>query len=155
MSHKRFENKPASPVSIILILFILLMIAIGCFTPGSSGPGDGGVGIRLTQGFDVVNNSSIRLGISLVTDTDRLDYPRNLSLAPGGTHHFELQVIPLETTSASVVYFTPRATYLSFTLENRSEFFNWYNPYITNISTRGPIKAREISGRVKLEVINA
>ncbi|MCM3749962.1 hypothetical protein M3223_21740 [Paenibacillus pasadenensis] len=150
------EKSSIRPFPITLILFVILFISMRYLVPESCGMDERcyEAGIALTQGFDIINRSSIPFFISVITDANKLDYPSSW-LAPGGTHHFELQVIPLETTSASVSYYSVPAASLSFTLENRSEFFRWYNPFITNISTIGPIRVLELSGKTKLSIYNA
>ncbi|SDT05305.1 hypothetical protein SAMN05444162_2954 [Paenibacillaceae bacterium GAS479] len=141
-------------VGLVLVLFILLVIVTGLF--GGSRSDDPVLPQGLTQGFDIVNQSSVILTLSPLTERKNLGVPTD-PLVPGATHRFELGVTPFSTTSAQVVYIGLNETMVTFTLVNQFNWlapYDWYNPYIKNIMASGLVRASEVR-RGLLNILNA
>ncbi|MCM3750242.1 hypothetical protein M3223_23170 [Paenibacillus pasadenensis] len=134
-------------MGITLVLFILLVTAVRIFGDCLNSPVERAAD---SIGFDIVNTSRFPLFISLLSGIAPPSPSGNL--APGSSHHFELQIIFLEDTSADVGYQSIGAS-VSFTLRNRA-FPTYRNPSITDINMSGPITTKSPSSKT-LIIANA
>ncbi|OXM14003.1 hypothetical protein [Paenibacillus herberti] len=156
MIYEKTENINSGKhrVGLVLVLFILLVIVTGLLEASRF---DGPVLPQgLTQGFDIVNQSSFILSLSPLTERENLGAPTD-PLVPGATHHFELNITPFSTTQAQVVYSGLNKTVVLFTLVNQFDWlapYKWYNPYIKDIRASGLVWAREIR-RDLLHILDA
>lgn len=105
--------------------------------------------MQLTEGFDVVNLSSITLFIHSLNGDAGYPTPSSILNSKGGGNHFELNIKIWQSTAANVQYIGAAGAKLSFKLYNPSSF-TVRNARFADVATSGAIETIQYGSKYLL-----